>query len=77
MQLDQEIEKYGITGAAEREDDKIGPYCRENSCDIPFGIFVGDDKIPVKVFVAQRDGVVYAIEVFFNSIFWNDVWTSS
>jgi len=74
MQLDQEMEKYGITGAAEREDDKIGPYCRENSCNIPFGIFVGDDKIPVKVFVAQRDDVVYSIEVFFNSIFWNDVW---
>jgi hypothetical protein len=74
MQLDQEVQKYGIIGAGGREDDKIGPYCRENSCNIPFGIFVGDDKIPVKVFVAQRDGVVYSIEVFFNSIFWNDVW---
>jgi hypothetical protein len=68
------VEKYGITGAAERQDDKTGPYCRENSCNIPFGIFVGDDKFPVKVFVALKEGVIYAIEVSFNSIFWNDVW---
>jgi hypothetical protein len=70
----KEVDKYGITGVAERQDDKTGPYCRENSCNIPFGIFVGDDKFPVKVFVALKEGLIYAIEVSFNSIFWNDVW---
>src|SRR5258708_40347804 len=35
MEMHAQIGKYGITGAAEREDDQIGPYCRENSCNIP------------------------------------------
>ncbi|HEY4048770.1 MAG TPA: hypothetical protein VGM27_18045 [Acidobacteriaceae bacterium] len=74
MEMHPEIEKYGINGAAEREDDKIGPYCTESSCNIPFGIGVGDDHIPVKVFVALKADVVYAIEVYFNTIFWNDIW---
>jgi hypothetical protein len=74
MEMQPELDKYGITGAAEREDDKTGPYCRENSCTIPYGVVVGDDKIPVKVFVALKADTVYAIEVFFNTIFWNDVW---
>jgi hypothetical protein len=72
----KEVEKYGITSVAERQDDKTGPYCRENSCNIPFGISVGDDKFPVKVFVALKEGVTYAIEVSFNSIFWNDACSS-
>jgi hypothetical protein len=64
----QEVEKYGITGAADRQDDKTGPYCREDYCRIPFGITVGDDNIPVKVFAALKGRVVYAIEVSFNTI---------
>jgi hypothetical protein len=70
----EEIGKYGITGAAERQADKTGPSCSENSCNIPFGITVGGDNIPVKVFAALKGGAVYAIEVSFNTIFWNDVW---
>src|SRR5438128_10586660 len=50
IEMHAQIEKYGITGAAERGDDQIGPYCRENSCNIPYGIFISDDKFPVKVF---------------------------
>src|SRR5271167_3419078 len=75
IEMHPQIDKYGITGAAEREDDQIGPYCREVSCNIPYGISVGDDKIPVKVFVSLKEDMVTAIEVSFNSIFWNDVWT--
>ncbi len=71
----KEVEKYGITGAAERQDDETGPYCRKDYCRIPFGIAVGDDNIPVKVFAAFKGGVVYAIEVSFNTIFWNDLWS--
>jgi hypothetical protein len=74
MEMQPDIDKYGITGTAEREDDKTGPYCREDSCNIPYGVVIGDDKIPVKVFVALKDNTVYAIEIFFNTIFWNDVW---
>ncbi len=72
-QMQSQIEKYGITGAAEIEDDKIGPYCRQDYCNIPLGISVGDDHIPVKVFVALKNDTVTEIEVSFNYIFWNDV----
>jgi hypothetical protein len=64
MEMQPEIDKYGITGAAEREDDKTGPYCWEDSCNIPYGVVIGDDKIPVKVFVALKGDMVYAIEAF-------------
>jgi hypothetical protein len=64
----------GETRRRERKDDSIGPYCREDSCNITSGIFVGDDKFPVKLFVALKDGMIYVIEVSFNTIFWNDIW---
>jgi hypothetical protein len=67
------IERYGITPSAELEDDKMGPYCRDAYCNIPFGLKVGDDNIPVKVFASLKNGTVTEIEVFFNSIFWNDI----
>jgi len=54
MEMHEQIEQYGITGAAEREDDKIGPYCREDYCNIPWGLHVGDDNIGVKLFVSLR-----------------------
>jgi len=69
------IEKYGITPAAEVQDDKTGPYCREDYCNIPWGFHVGDDNIGVKVFVALKNDTVTEIEIFFNSIFWNDIWS--
>jgi hypothetical protein len=71
----KEVEKYGITGTAERQDDKTGPYCHEDYCNIPSGIFVSDNKFPVKVFVALKDDMIYAIEMSFNTIFWNDIWS--
>jgi hypothetical protein len=69
-----EVVKYGSIAAAERQDDKTGPYCHEDYCNIPCCVFVGDDKFNVKVFVALKDDVIYAIEVSFNMIFWNDIW---
>ena len=74
MEMHEQIEQYGITGAAEREDDKIGPYCREDYCNIPWGLHVGDDNIGVKLFVSLRKYTVTEIEVFFNSLFWNEIW---
>jgi len=66
-------EKYGITPSAEIRDDKLGPYCRETYCNIPFGLNVSDDNIPVKVFVSLKNDTITEIEVSFNSIFWNDI----
>jgi len=75
MEMNADLDKYGITGAGEREDDKIGPYCREDYCTIPYGLSVGDDHIPIKVFVALKaKDTITAIEVSFNYIFWNDMW---
>jgi hypothetical protein len=70
----REVEKYGIIGAAERQEDKTGPYCHDDYCRVPFGITIGDDNIPVKVFAAFKGEMVYTIEVSFNSIFWGDIW---
>jgi hypothetical protein len=69
----EELEKYGITGMSERDDDLIGPYCRGDYCRIPTGVSIGDDHIAVKNFGAFRDGVVFDLEVAFN-FFWNDIW---
>src|SRR5262245_31655092 len=38
-------EKYGVIGAAEIEEEKIGSFCSEKSCTIPFGLTVGDDHV--------------------------------
>src|SRR5882672_1672253 len=31
------VEKFGIISVAELEEWKIGPYCDENSCRVPYG----------------------------------------
>jgi hypothetical protein len=67
------LEKYGVMGAAEIEEEKIGPFCDEKYCTIPFGLTVGDDHIPIKVYVALTNDTVTEINVFFNAIFWDDI----
>jgi hypothetical protein len=66
-------DKYGITGASELEDWKIGPYCRDTYCRIPRGVTVGNSDIPVSVFVSFRSGVVTEIDVSFGETFWDEV----
>ena len=67
------IDKYGMTGASEVIDFKIGPYCTNNSCRIPYGIKVGID-IPASVFVSFNAGShqIEAIDVAINSLNWDD-----
>jgi hypothetical protein len=66
-------DKYGIIGAAEIEDWKIGPYCEDLYCRIPRGVVVGNNDIPVAVFLSLRSGVITEIDVSFSAIFWDDV----
>jgi hypothetical protein len=67
------VDKYGIIPAGEIEEEKIGPFCSETSCTIPFGLSVGDDHIPIKMHVALRNDTVTEINIFFNVIYWNDI----
>jgi hypothetical protein len=69
------VEKYGIIPTGEIEEEKIGPNCSETSCTIPFGLSVGDDHIPIKMHVALRKDTVTEINVFFNVIYWNDIFS--
>jgi hypothetical protein len=66
-------DKYGITGASELEDWKIGPYCRDDYCRIPWGVTVGNNDIPVSAFVSIHTGVITEIDVSFGAIYWDDV----
>lgn len=66
-------DKYGITGASELEDWKIGPYCRDTYCRVPRGVTIGNTDIPVTVFVSFRSGVITEIDVSFGTTFWDDV----
>lgn len=67
------VHKYGLTAAGEIEDWKIGPACGIDYCRIPFGVSVGNDNLPVSVFVAFRDGRITAIDVFFNQLYWEEI----
>ncbi len=66
-------DRYGIVPAAEIEDQKIGPYCEANICRIPFGVSVGNNKIPVSLFVAIHGGLITEIDVSFSEAYWSEV----
>ena len=57
----------------ELEEWKLGPYCDENSCRVPFGVTVGNNNIPVNVFVSFNEGLITEIEVSFSHAFWEDM----
>jgi hypothetical protein len=65
--------KYGMMGASEIEDWKIGPYCQDTYCRIPRGVTVGNTDIPVTVFVSFHSGIITEIDVSFGAIFWDDM----
>jgi hypothetical protein len=67
------VEKYGALPAAELQEWKIGPYCDETSCRIPYGVTVGNNNIPVNVFISFHEGLITEIEVSFNHVFWDDM----
>lgn len=65
--------KYGIIPAAELEDWEIGPYCTESSCTVPFGVAVGNNNTPVKVFISFREEVITEIDVRFSAAHWDEM----
>ena len=67
------MEKYGAIPAMELQEWKIGPYCDEHSCRIPYGVTVGNANIPVKVFFSFHEGMITEIEVSFSHAFWDDM----
>lgn len=69
----QSIEKYGMIASGELRDWKIGPYCDNDSCRIPYGISVGNNNIPVSVFFSVRGGLITEIDVSFGESFWDEI----
>jgi hypothetical protein len=62
-------QRYGIVAAGELEDWNIGPYCRGSTCSIPYGVTVGNDNMPVKVFVSFPQGFITEIDVEFSATY--------
>jgi hypothetical protein len=65
--------KYGTIPAGELLDWKIGPYCNDASCRVPYGVAVGNNNTPVNVFISIREGVITEIDVSFSEIHWDEV----
>ena len=72
-QLEPNVEKYGIIAASEIEDWKIGPYCHQTSCNIPYGVYVGNNDIPVSVSFSISEGRITEIDVSFNETYWDEL----
>lgn len=66
-------EKYSLLIAGELEDWKIGPYCKDTYCRIPYGVTVGNNNLPVKVFVSFHSGMITEIDVNFSHTMWDEV----
>jgi len=66
-------EKYGTISAGELLDWKIGPYCKETSCLVPYGIAVGNNNTPVHVFIAFHEGLITEIDVSFGEMYWDEM----
>jgi hypothetical protein len=65
--------KYGVIPTAELQEWDIGPYCDETSCRIPYGVAVGNNNTPVKVFVAFDKGQITEINVKFSKTNWDEI----
>ena len=69
------IKQYGLLGAANMTDEKIGPYCGDDNCRISTGIVTVGIDIPAKVFIlfSKEQHKIQAIDVFVNSLNWDDL----
>ena len=67
------IDKYGIMEAHTIVDFEVGPYCENKMCIIPNGITIGNNNVPVYVFVGFGEKIITSIEVYFNQSYWEDV----
>jgi hypothetical protein len=66
-------EKYSLVAAGEIENWNVGPACYDSYCRIPFGVGVGNDNLPVSLFISFSGGRVTEIDVTFNQMFWDDI----
>ena len=68
------LKKYGIMAAGEIEDWKIGPYCADRICRIPYGVAVGNNNsIPVNVAISFHEGQIVEILVSFSESHWDEM----
>src|SRR5262249_48304962 len=67
------IQKNGIISAAEIQEWKIGPYCDETSCRIPYGVAVGNNNMPVNVHIAFHNDLITEIDVSFSKLYWDEI----
>lgn len=67
------VQKLGLIPAAELEDWNIGPYCVESFCRVPYGVAVGNNNMPVNVFVSFRGGLITEIDVSFSETYWDEI----
>jgi hypothetical protein len=65
--------RYSMMIASEMEDWDIGPYCDDTSCEIPYGVVVGN-SIPVWVAITfDVNHIIGGIDVMFSTLNWNDI----
>ena len=61
-------ERFGLI-----EEWDLGPYCKETSCRVPYGVTVGNTNTPVNVFISFHDRLITEIEVSFNEMYWDEM----
>jgi hypothetical protein len=67
------VRKYGMMPAAELEEWNIGLNCDQTSCSVPYGVAVGNNNTPVKVFISFREGLITEIDVSFSKTYWDEI----
>ena len=67
------MDKYGLPAAGELLNWEIGPYCDQKSCEIPYGIGIGNENIPASVFVSFKKGLITEFDVSFSASFWDEI----
>jgi len=77
LKPDEELElvqKYGVMGAGDIREWKIGPHCTQTACRIPYGVKVGNG-IDASIFVSfsQDKHQIQAIDVMVNTSYWDEL----
>lgn len=68
-------EKYSRPSASEIEDEEVGPYCVSRSCIIPYGVSIGNNNIPIKLFISFRDSTITEMDISFTQPAWDEVYS--
>jgi hypothetical protein len=69
----QVIEEYGLIGAQEVFDWKIGSYCNDKACVIPSTVI--GDNIPASVYIIfdKNTKIIKAIDISVSESYWNEL----